>query len=110
MMTETWRRAETESLVRYLDQPRDIVDGLPDAALTRAVIPSGWMIRCEEAASCTTRLDVAVRALVLIGLSVLLSVSVPAYWMCPAYRMYVVFEVERRYSRDVGPLGSGTGG
>jgi hypothetical protein len=38
--------AETESLVRYLDQQResvlDIVDGLPDTLLRRAVFPSGW--------------------------------------------------------------------
>jgi Protein of unknown function (DUF664) len=38
--------AETESLVRCLDQQResvlDIVDGLPDALLRRAVFPSGW--------------------------------------------------------------------
>lgn len=38
--------AETESLVYYLDQQRasvlGIVDGLPEAALRRAVFPSGW--------------------------------------------------------------------
>ena len=38
--------AETESLVCYLDEQRDsvleIVDGLPEAALRRAVFPSGW--------------------------------------------------------------------
>jgi len=38
--------AEAESLVGYLGQQReavlDIVDGLPDAALRRAVFPSGW--------------------------------------------------------------------
>ena len=38
--------AETESLVRCLDQQREsvlgIVGGLPEAALRRAVFPSGW--------------------------------------------------------------------
>jgi hypothetical protein len=38
--------AETETLVRCLDQQRrsvlEIVDGLPEAALRRAVFPSGW--------------------------------------------------------------------
>jgi hypothetical protein len=38
--------AEADSLVSYLDQQResvlDIVDGLPEAALRRAVFPSGW--------------------------------------------------------------------
>lgn len=38
--------AETEILVCYLDEQRDgvleIVDGLPEAALRRAVFPSGW--------------------------------------------------------------------
>jgi hypothetical protein len=38
--------AEAESLVYYLDQQResvlDIVKGLPEAALRRAVFPSGW--------------------------------------------------------------------
>jgi Protein of unknown function (DUF664) len=38
--------AETDSLVRCLGQQResvlDIVDGLPEAALRRAVFPSGW--------------------------------------------------------------------
>ena len=38
--------AESESLVHYLDQQREsvlgIVDGLPEAALRRAVLPSGW--------------------------------------------------------------------
>src|SRR5690349_7584510 len=38
--------AETQSLVCYLDEQRDsvleIVDGLPEAALGRAVFPSGW--------------------------------------------------------------------
>jgi len=38
--------AESESLVYYLDQQRgsvlDIVDGLPEALLRRAVFPSGW--------------------------------------------------------------------
>jgi hypothetical protein len=38
--------AESESLVYYLDQQREsvlgIVDGLPEAALRRAVFPSGW--------------------------------------------------------------------
>lgn len=38
--------AETKSLIYYLDQQResvlDIVDGLPEALLRRAVFPSGW--------------------------------------------------------------------
>jgi hypothetical protein len=38
--------AETDCLVYYLDQQRasvlGIVDGLPEAALRRAVFPSGW--------------------------------------------------------------------
>ena len=38
--------AEADSLVSYLDQQResvlDIVNGLPEAALRRAVFPSGW--------------------------------------------------------------------
>jgi hypothetical protein len=38
--------AETQSLLYYLDQQREsaleIVHGLPDAALRRAVFPSGW--------------------------------------------------------------------
>jgi Protein of unknown function (DUF664) len=38
--------AETEGLVHYLNQQRaavsEIVDGLPETALRRAVFPSGW--------------------------------------------------------------------
>ena len=38
--------AETDSLVCYLDEQRDsvleIAGGLPEAALRRAVFPSGW--------------------------------------------------------------------
>jgi hypothetical protein len=39
--------AENESLASCLDQQREsvleIVDGLPEAALRRAVFPSGWI-------------------------------------------------------------------
>jgi Protein of unknown function (DUF664) len=42
--------AETESLACYLDEQRDsvleIAGGLPEAALRRAVFPSGWT--CPE--------------------------------------------------------------